>query len=204
MSKAEAKMAVSAGADALGLVSEMPSGPGVLSLNQINEIAQTIPAGVNSFLLSSKTTVDEIVAQHRIAATDTIQLCSLPDKNVYAGLLELIPGIRLVQVIHVENDLSYDLAVDRSRYVHSILLDSGKPSAIVPKLGGTGKTHNWDISRKIVRDSEVPVFLAGGISSENIYRAISEVQPFGIDLCSSVRTKGKLDPAKLFDLFNQL
>ena len=59
-------------------------------------------------------------------------------------------------------------------------------------MGGTGKPHNWQLSRKIVDQSKVPVYLAGGINAENVKEALDKVQPYGLDLCSSVRTNNKL------------
>ncbi len=204
MSPSEAAMAVMAGADALGLVSEMPSGPGVLELDRIRQISRRIPAGVNVFLLTSKTQADVIIEQHRAACTDTIQLCAFPNETLYKELRDRLPGIRLVQVIHVEDGHSYDAALSRAEMTDGLLLDSGRPSAVTPTLGGTGETHNWEISRRIVRDSPVPVFLAGGINPGNIRKAVEQVQPFGIDLCSGVRTDGRLDHRKLTKLFQTL
>jgi phosphoribosylanthranilate isomerase len=81
--------------------------------------------------------------------------------------------------------------------VHAFLLDSGRPSLPTPEYGGTGRTHDWAVSAEFVRRSPHPVFLAGGLSAANVSEAIRRVRPFGVDLCSGVRTDGHLDPGKL-------
>lgn len=117
--------------------------------------------------------------------------------NEYRLLREALPGIALVQVIHVRNELSLDEAVTIAPFINGILLDSGNPDLSVKELGGTGRVHNWDISRKIVEQTPVPVFLAGGLKPENVAEAIRNVNPYGVDVCSGLRTNGKLDLQKL-------
>ena len=102
-----------------------------------------------------------------------------------------------MQVIHVVDDKSVAEAVEISKYVDFILLDSGNPNLQTKELGGTGRTHNWQTSREIVNQVDVPVFLAGGLNPENIAEAISQVNPFGVDICSGLRKDGKLDKSKV-------
>ncbi|HNL40150.1 MAG TPA: hypothetical protein PKH43_13465, partial [Saprospiraceae bacterium] len=86
----------------------------------------------------------------------------------------------------------------------ALLLDSGNPNLAVKELGGTGRVHNWAISRRIVEQSGVPVFLAGGLRPDNVQAAVEAVQPWGLDLCSGVRTEGRLDEQKLAAFFAAL
>jgi phosphoribosylanthranilate isomerase len=109
-----------------------------------------------------------------------------------------------VQVIHVQNISAIDEAKNVESFVEYILLDSGNPNLDIKELGGTGRTHNWEISREIVKASNKPVFLAGGLSPANVKEAIRFVKPFGVDICSGVRTNGQLDPAKLSAFFDQI
>lgn len=193
----EARLAIANGASAIGLVSEMPSGPGVISEEQIEKIAASTPPAIGSFLLTSKTNVEEIISQQKRCRTNTIQLCDrLPDGS-HKELKYQLPGISIVQVIHVRGEESVEEAVKISEFVDALLLDSGNQDLKIKELGGTGRTHNWDISRKIVEKIRKPVFLAGGLNSINIKQAIEFVQPFGIDLCNGVRTDGRLDKIKL-------
>jgi phosphoribosylanthranilate isomerase len=193
----EARIAIESGASALGLVGRMPSGPGVISDELIFRIAKTVPPPIGTFLLTSETSVKDIIKQHQSTQTSTIQLVDALRHGTYDELRNAIPGIKLVQVIHVIDEQSVDEAIEISKQVDAILLDSANPNLLVKELGGTGQTHNWKLSRKIRNSISIPVFLAGGLKPENIRKAIEEVQPFGIDLCSGVRTNGKLDREKL-------
>jgi phosphoribosylanthranilate isomerase len=202
MSAQEARMAWQAGADAIGLVSQMPSGPGVISDAQIAEIASTVPPPVASFLLTSRQDAASIMAQHAQCRSNTIQLVDALPADELRQLRQALPGIGLVQVVHVLGEASIHEAVHAAPLVDAVLLDSGNPSLAVKELGGTGRTHNWRISRAI-RDALAalpqpkPVFLAGGLRADNVRDAIAAVQPHGVDICSGVRSEGRLDPVKL-------
>lgn len=200
-SVAEARLAIRHGASALGLVSAMPSGPGVIAEELIAEIAATVPPPIATFLLTSKLSAEEIITQQRRCRTNTLQLCDRVTPGAHAELRSALPGIALVQVIHVTGEESVDEALVVAPQVDALLLDSGNQSLSVKELGGTGRVHNWELSRQIVARSPVPVFLAGGLRPENAARAIREVRPFGLDLCSGVRTNGVLDEAKLSAFF---
>ena len=193
----EAALAIACGADALGLVGPMPSGPGVIDDRLISDIVDQVPPPVASFLLTSETKSDAIVHHARRCRADTIQLVDQVDPDVYPIIRAALPSRRLVQVIHVEGEKTVDAAIDAAKLADAILLDSGRPSAEVKELGGTGRTHDWTISRAIVEACPRPVFLAGGLSPDNVGEAIHEVRPFGVDLCSGVRTDDRLDAVKL-------
>ena len=90
-----------------------------------------------------------------------------------------------------------DEAVLVGPQVDAVLLDSGDQRLAVKQLGGTGRRHDWAVSLRIREALEVPVFLAGGLNAWNAARAIQDVGPFGLDICSGVRTDGALDEAKL-------
>jgi phosphoribosylanthranilate isomerase len=81
--------------------------------------------------------------------------------------------------------------------VDALLLDSGNPMLAVKEFGGTGRTHDWDISRRIVEAVGCPVFLAGGLTATNVAEAYATVRPYGLDACSGLRTDGRLDEEKL-------
>ena len=200
----EARMAIAHGAAALGLVAKMPSGPGPIPDNLIREIARTVPPPIATFMLTSETDAQAIIAHHTRTLTNTIQIVDELTAGSYDEIRTAIPSVKLVQVIHVMDEGSVEEAIRISTQVDALLLDSGNPKAAIKELGGTGRTHNWQLSRKIVEQTRVPVFLAGGIHAGNVQQAISEVGPFGIDLCSSVRTDGKLDPVKLESFFAAL
>ncbi len=193
----EAKLAVEHGADAVGLVGPMPSGPGVIDNKLIAEIAAMVPPPVATFLLTSETTPKAIIAHARACDTNTVQLVDHVTPSDYPVLRQELPGIRLVQVIHVEGPSSIDEAMTMGDLADALLLDSGRVSLPVKELGGTGRTHDWSLSRQIIESASCPVFLAGGLKPDNVGDAIREVGPYGVDLCTGVRTDGRLDPEKL-------
>ncbi|KAB0324382.1 phosphoribosylanthranilate isomerase [Janthinobacterium sp. PLB04] len=193
----EAQLAIAAGADALGLVAAMPSGPGPIPDARIAQIAAWTPPPVATFLLTSETTAQAIAEHVRATQPSTVQIVSHIDPGEVAQLASLLPHVRRVQVIHVEGPQALELIPAYAPHVHAFLLDSGRPGAAVPELGGTGRTHDWSISARFVRASPRPVFLAGGLDDTNVADALRQVRPYGIDLCSRVRTDGKLDVMKL-------
>jgi phosphoribosylanthranilate isomerase len=200
----EAWMAIDAGASAVGLVSAMPSGPGPIPETLIAEIAATIPPGVSSFLLTCLQDAGAIIDQQRRLRTNTIQICDRLPEGSYAQLRAAMPGVSLVQVVHVAGPESVDEAIAVAPHVDAVLLDSGNQSLAIKELGGTGRTHDWNLSRKIREAIDVPMFLAGGLNPANVAAAIREVQPFGIDICSGLRTNGALDPRKLTEFFARM
>jgi phosphoribosylanthranilate isomerase len=197
-SEAEARLAIAAGADGLGLVGTMPSGPGPIDDTLIAAIAAQVPPPVATFLLTSETEADAIVAHARRCRTNTLQLVDRVAAEVYPQLRQALPGVKLVQVIHVAGAESVDDAVAAAAHADALLLDSGQPHAAIRVLGGTGRVHDWAVSRRIVEAVACPVFLAGGLRADNVGAAIAAVRPFGIDVCTGVRrTDYSLDPAKL-------
>jgi phosphoribosylanthranilate isomerase len=200
----EARMAIEFGADAIGLVGKMPSGPGPIEDSTIKEITASVSPAVGTFLLTSEVTATEIVNHWKKVNTNTIQIVDYIDESEFAKIRSEIPWVKLVQVIHVEDGTSINRAVRIEKYVDGILLDSGKPNAATKILGGTGMTHNWEISKEIVARTGKPVFLAGGIKPENVKVAIQHIRPFGIDVCTGVRTDGKLDRKKLEEFFEEI
>ena len=194
-------MAVQAGASALGLVSHMPSGPCVIGDELIAEIAARVPPSIGTFLLTSRQSVDEIIVQQHLCRTNTIQICDHLVHGTHRELKQALPGISIVQVVHVTGPESVEEAAALTD-VDAILLDSGNQRLAVKELGGTGRTHDWSLSRAIRERVHVPLFLAGGLTPENVGQAIREVGPFGLDVCSGVRTAGKLDGEKLRRFFS--
>lgn len=200
----EAQTAIEYGASALGLVGKMPSGPGVIGDELIARIARSVPPAVSTFLLTSETKPEDIIAHYKKVHTSTIQLVDALEGLDYQTLRRELPGVKLVQVIHVLDENSVAEAVEISESVDAILLDSGNPNLNIKELGGTGRVHNWQLSRQIREQVKVPVFLAGGLNSHNVREAIETVQPFGIDICSGVRSAGKLDKEILEVFFKEI
>lgn len=198
---AEAQLAVSAGAAAIGLVSEMPSGPGVIPDELIAEIAAAIPRPTETFLLTARREADAIADQQRRCGTTALQLVDYVPATVLRRLRKLLPGVRLLQVVHVSGEESVEEACSVAGFVDTLLLDSGNPQLRVKELGGTGRTHDWTYSRRIRETAGVPVLLAGGLHPGNARAAIEAVAPAGLDVCNGLRTDGALDSRKLTAFF---
>jgi phosphoribosylanthranilate isomerase len=196
-SREEAELAVASGASAVGLVSAMPSGPGPIPDELIAEIAATVPPPIATFLLTCRQDAAGIIEQHALCRTSTLQLVDTVAPAELRKLRARLPGIRLVQVIHVGGAESIDEAREVDEFVDALLLDSGNQKLVVKELGGTGRVHDWRISRRIRDAVRVPLFLAGGLNAGNVAAAIAAVQPHGVDICSGVRTDGRLDAFKL-------
>ena len=199
--KREAADAISYGASAIGLVGKMPSGPGVIADDDIEQIARSVPPPVATFLLTSEQTPQGIIEHHLRTRTTTIQIVDELEGRDYDAIRASLPGVKLVQVVHVIDESSVAETCGLAGHVDAILLDSGNPKLAVKELGGTGRRHDWQLSRRIVETCGIPVFLAGGLNSENVREVIETVQPFGLDVCSGVRSEGALDLNKLDAFF---
>lgn len=197
----EAAAAVSFGASAIGLVGKMPSGPGPIADDDIRRIAASVPPPIATFLLTSEQTAAGIIDHHHRTKTNTIQIVDELLGRDYDSIRRALPHVKLVQVIHVVGERSVDEAAELAEHVDAILLDSGNPNLAVKELGGTGRRHDWSLSRRIVETCGKPVFLAGGLNAGNVREAIDKVGPFGLDICSGVRTDGRLDERKLGQFF---
>jgi phosphoribosylanthranilate isomerase len=198
----EAMTAIQYGASALGLVGAMPSGPGPIDDEFISKIVKKVPPAVSTFLLTSETKAKNIIDHYKRVHTSTIQIVDELEERQYQQLKDELPHVKLVQVIHVIDEDSVKEAIEISGYADAILLDSGNPRLSIKELGGTGRVHNWELSKRIREEINIPLFLAGGLNKDNVRAAIDIVQPFGVDLCSGVRTNGQLDEKKLEDFFN--
>jgi phosphoribosylanthranilate isomerase len=197
----EAALAIGHGAHAIGLVSAMPSGPGPIAEDRIAEIAARVPPPTRTFLLTSRQSASAIVEQHRRLRTTTIQIVDHLTDGSYEEIRDGLPGVELVQVVHVQGPESVEEAVEVASHVDAILLDSGNQRAAVKELGGTGRTHDWSVSRRIREAIPIPLYLAGGLRADNVGAAIAAVEPYAVDLCSGVRTDGRLDDRKLTAFF---
>jgi phosphoribosylanthranilate isomerase len=197
----EARLAIGAGASALGLVSEMPSGPGVIDEATIADVAAAAPPAVATFLLTCLPDAARIADQVRRTRVSTVQICDRPQPGTAAALHRALPALKVVQVVHVTGPASVDEALEAAQEADAILLDSGNPAARVKELGGTGRRHDWALSAEIVARVSRPVFLAGGLTPENAEEAILTVRPWALDVCSGVRTDERLDAGKLERLF---
>ncbi len=200
----EAELAISHGANIIGLVSDMPSGPGIIAESEIKQIIEHVAGRVDCCLLTSKQDVEEIIRQCQYMRPSMLQIVDALPLNAIKELRQRLADIQIIQVLHVLDEEIVREAIRFSSYVDGILLDSGNPNKSVKELGGTGRTHDWNISKFIVEELDIPVYLAGGIKADNVEEAVKITNPFGVDLCSGVRTNGQLDPEKLEQFMKRL
>jgi phosphoribosylanthranilate isomerase len=186
----EVEMAAAAGATHVGLVAAMPSGPGPIAADRIAEIVGAVPTGVTAVLLTAHTDADSIIEHARTTGVTAVQIVGEVPADVRLSIKAAAGSIDILQVVHVGGPEALEQAQPAAVGSDFVLLDSGRPSALVPELGGTGRTHDWAVSAQIVSRLDVPVFLAGGLGPENVAEAIRTVRPAGVDLCSGIR-----DPA---------
>ncbi len=196
-SPAEARLAIDAGADAIGLVSWMPSGPGVIDDAAIRDIVGDVAGDVETFLLTSRRAAKAILEQLAFCRPSAVQLVDAVEGDVHRAIRDAMPEVRIVQVLHVTGGETIAEARELAGEVDLILLDSGNPGLAIKQLGGTGRTHDWDISRRLIAAAGPPVLLAGGLDAANVARAIDQARPHGVDVCGGVRRDGDLDAGRL-------
>jgi phosphoribosylanthranilate isomerase len=188
----EAQTALSFGAAAVGLVSEMPAGPGDLALDAIRDIVASLPPEVGTFLLTSQTNVERLVEKREQTGVNTLQLWDRLASDDYERLRRSLPDVSIVQAVHVQDETALLEAQAVAPRVDAVVLDSASPEAPYRWEPAAGRTHDWSLSRRIVENLDRPVFLAGGITPGNVADAIELVRPYGVDVCSGVRTDSRL------------
>ena len=200
----EARTALSFGAAALGLVSEMPAGPGEIPEDVIREITDAVPPTAGTFLLTAVTDVDELIRKVTHCGVNTLQLWDALHEIDYARLRLGLPYVSLVQAVHVLDQSAIRQARRLAGLVDALVLDSCNRQVPYRWETQSGKTHDWEISRQIVKAVNCPVLLAGGLTANNVELAVERVRPYGVDACTGVRTDNKLDTRKLVAFFEAL
>lgn len=203
-SSEEARTALSFGAAAIGLVSEMPAGPGEIPEPEIAEIVATVPKRAGTFLLTAVTDVGELIRKATVCGVNTLQLWEPLEEPDYLRLRFELPSVAIVQSVHVRDESALHAAREAARVADAIVLDSANPDVPYRWEPQTGKTHDWSISREIVRAVSCPVLLAGGLTAGNVRYAVEQVRPYGVDVCTGVRSEDRLDTRKLVAFFEAL
>lgn len=186
-------MAHRAGAQLLGLVSQTLSGAGAIPDRMIREIADSVPESATTCLLTAETDPARVAEHVKSTRTRAVQLVGRIAPGDVSRLRSAVAGLQAIKVIHVEGPQACDLAAAYFEGADALLLDTAVRGPNSDELGGTGQTHDWRISREIVRRSPIPVFLAGGLGPANVESAIRGVRPHGVDVCSGLRKDGDLD-----------
>ena len=193
----DARLAVSLGADALGfLVGLNYPADDEISADTARSIIRKQPPFISSVLVTHKNDPSWIVETAQVIGCNTLQLHGDVPLKELEGIRSRLPYLKIIKTIHVQSDEAVMAALEAEKVADAILLDTITDE----RLGGTGKTHDWSISRKIVEALNAPVILAGGLTPENVREAITYVRPFGVDVNSGVEhPNGKKSPARVRD-----
>ncbi len=178
----EAKKLAELGVDHIGVVAGKNEYPCELSFETTKKIFEELPEGVKSVALSLSSNSKIIKELIEEVNPDILHLATLPEQfspdNV-RKLKQQFPNLKIMRTIPVIDEESVELAKEYDKIADYLLLDTYEKENA--QLGITGKTHNWEISRKIVNSVKIPVILAGGLGPDNVAEAIKKVKPAGVD-----------------------
>ncbi|MGE5328340.1 MAG: phosphoribosylanthranilate isomerase [Deltaproteobacteria bacterium] len=191
----DALKAIEFGADAIGLLIKTQS-KNSIDENTAREIVRTLPPFCSSVMVVITTDIKEIVELSRYIGVTAIQLHGENSPEDILNIKRELPFVKIIKTLHVTNIETINNCKKYFKIADAILLDSTNFSG--GAVGGTGLTHDWSISRKIVEESPIPVILAGGLNPENVAEAVKIVEPYGVDVQSGVNGEdGFKDYAKL-------
>lgn len=200
----EARRAVSFGAAAIGMAAENPAGGPSLTEDQIRAVTESVPDSVGTFLMTTRRSAPDLARLARNTGVNTLQLWDEPEPDAYAHLRSAIPGLSIVQSIAVVGPEAVDRAIEVASLVDALVLDSAHRAAPARWEHQHGRTHDWQLSRRITEEVGIPVILSGGLSHRNVADAIRAVRPYGVEVCTGVRTKGALDTTLLVQFLEGL
>jgi len=188
----EVSLAVSLGADAVGLiVGVRHKSEDALTPERAAHMLALIPVFVSSVLVTHLVSAEEVLALYDKVPTSTIQLHDAISEAEIEAIRRRLPWVRLIKAVGVKDGSAIDVARRFEPLVDAILVDTHTSD----RIGGTGITHDWSISRDIVRAVRCPVILAGGLTPENLANAVALVRPYGVDVNSGVEfPNGDKDP----------
>ncbi|MHC1631247.1 MAG: phosphoribosylanthranilate isomerase [Methanotrichaceae archaeon] len=189
--ESERDCVVSAGADAIGFVVEIPISRRSISKETARSLIEGLSPFVTSVIVTAPDSVEEAANLARATRADVIQVHDTLGLEDLKELQKRIPQ-KIVAATAVHPDAEENLQV-LADVADAVLLDTFKKG----KLGGTGEVHDWNVSAGLVRDLNVPVILAGGLDSENVAQAVKRVRPYAVDVSSGVETDGKKDCQKV-------
>jgi phosphoribosylanthranilate isomerase len=195
------KMAVNAGADAVGFITEVPvDSPRKISISETSRLISKVPVFVTSVLVIMPRNADEAINMIHEAKPTAVQIHNALPLAELRNIRET--GVRIIKTIpvseHADTEMLIDLIKDLSGIADAVLLDT----AIDGKTGGTGVSHNWELSGKVVLSAGMQVILAGGLTPSNVSEAVQCVRPYAVDTASGVETDGKKDEKKVIDFIN--
>lgn len=195
--------AINSGADAVGFITDVPvDSPRKITLAEASRLISKVPLFVTTVLVIMPENAHQAVRMIQAARPVAVQIHNALPLSELVKIKET--GVKLIKTIQVCRDSKADMLIKQikqfSGVADAILLDT----ALDGKTGGTGVSHNWEVSSKVVLNAGIPVILAGGLKPENVGDAVKCVRPYAVDTASGVETDGKKDQKKVMDFINNV
>ncbi|MBN8954366.1 MULTISPECIES: phosphoribosylanthranilate isomerase [unclassified Rhizobium] len=182
----EALAAAAAGVDCLGVTPSNRGLPGEISFETARGIVDALKGKAERVALSVESDLDLIADMVTAVRPDVLHLCGdiklvTPQRvrQLRETLLARYPDLKILQAIPMTGPEALDHAAAFEPYCDTFILDS--VAAHIDGIGAAGVTHDWSLSREIVKRSRLPVILAGGLGPDNVQAAIAAVQPWAVD-----------------------
>ena len=187
---ADLDCAVAAGADAVGFLM------GITHVTQdavtpetAAAMVATLPPFIVPVAVTHLTKPSDLIRIVELSRCTTLQIQDMVTPDDIAEVREVLPYLRIMKAVHVMDESAITTAKYFSDTADAILLDT----RTADRIGGTGITHDWNISAKIVKECSCPVILAGGLTPENVTEAIIRVRPYAVDVHTGVKKNGVRD-----------
>ncbi len=178
-------VAVSAGADAVGFLVGVPASPRNLTPERAETLLRQVPVFVDSVVVTAPQSIEGLAEVCETLKPTAIQIHGKKSFDA-SEVREMIKGTRLIKTIYVTKDALNQAAIEELKAFDAVLLDSCSKG----QYGGTGKVHDWVLSRQIREAvAPLPVILAGGLKPENVKEAVQTVQPYAVDVASGVELR---------------
>jgi phosphoribosylanthranilate isomerase len=178
----EARAVAASGVDHLGLTPSDRGLPGEIDFATARAICEAVGSSAVKVALSVESDLEAIEAMVRAVRPDVLHLCGLAGEvspDAVRKLRTRLPGLAIMQAVSVAGPEAIQTALEYQEVAEYLILDT--QAADIAGIGASGQTHDWNISREIVRRVRIPVILAGGLSPENVAAAVRAVQPWGVD-----------------------
>ena len=185
----DARMSLGAGADIIGLlVGQEHTSNDFIDKYKAKEICDYIAGRCDVSLVTHLKNADEIIELTEFIGNNIIQLHSDIEESEVEKIKQNLPKIKLVRIVHLAKDGTIHSNLETIKYADYYLMDSF--NLATNQVGGTGLTYDWKKAGELIKKLDKPVFLAGGLNPENVRKAISQANPYGVDVNSGCKLDG--------------
>jgi phosphoribosylanthranilate isomerase len=190
----DAMKCVDSGADAVGML--LAPSPRRIPAEQARDIVESLPPFVTPVIVMMPSAAEEAIEAARAISPGALQLQGDEPPEMLVKIKRALPGVRLIKAVHVGGGDELVKARLYENVADAILLDT-----VSPERGGSGQTHDWSVSKKVVASIKKPVVLAGGLTPYNVAGAIKAVRPYAVDVASGVEAEGRIKDMALINTF---